>query len=70
MGSPILSAAEAQTVALIRESKAQDAINASSLAAVVEALKRKKVKFRSAIIEDGGRSFDAAMYLWRNPVYE
>ena len=49
----VVGTAEAQTLALVRQSAARDAINASSLAAVVEALKHRGVNIRSAIIPDG-----------------
>lgn len=44
---------QVQTVAMIRQSAAKDAITAASLAAVVEALKKRGVKIRSSTVSDG-----------------
>lgn len=48
-----LAHVEALTLGLIREAAAKDAINASSLAAVVHALKERSIKIRCATIDDG-----------------
>ena len=53
IGHSHLAHVEAQTLGLIRESTAKDAITASSLALVVEALKARSIRIRCATIEDG-----------------
>ncbi|WP_445192747.1 hypothetical protein ACT009_02085 [Sphingomonas sp. Tas61C01] len=51
--NPPLAAKDARSLAFIRKSAAKDAINATSLNAVVKALKDRKLPIRSATINDG-----------------
>lgn len=52
-GASFLARSRATTLALIRKSTAEKAINASSLAAVVSALKARNIPIRCSIIPDG-----------------